>query len=144
MFLTFTPSSPDRGESEEYHFDPSHFRNLDAEAIERELGQTWPEFVVNVQKGQTAALRMLLWAFRRRTHGMLKPADVRFDRGEVDLKYDRDEIELMIKEAEQRDPVREEDRTMRDRGIELLRAQLETAPAAPGKANAPLDDGSTS
>lgn len=144
MFLVYRPSSSDRGEPEEFHFDPAAFPNLDAEAIERETGLTWNEFQLAVQKGSTISRRALLWAFRRRTHRTLKISDVRFEVGEVDLVYDAEEMADLLAQARAVEPTTADMATQQTAAIAALERGLVDARPAPGKALASTSDDDTS
>jgi hypothetical protein len=135
MFLVYKPSSPERGEPEEWHFDPDRFPGMDAEAIERETGYTWLEFLMNVQKGSTLCYRALLWSFRRRQHRGLQMKDVRFDRGEVDLEYDKEELEQRLADLiDAPVPTRNDLALQHAMGITMLRKAVSEARPGPGKA----------
>lgn len=129
MFLTYTPEGQ---EAQRFHYEPGKLRVSEAEAIEDRCGMAYGgDFKIALLKGNMRARRALLWTFLRRQHPNYRYEDVDFADSEVTLELDRAEVEAELEALAGAAGISDEDRRIAEA---VYRAQLETAPEPPGKA----------
>jgi hypothetical protein len=131
MYLEYTPEGQP---TQRWTFQPGRVHSGDMILIEKHTGLKYgQEFKQALLQGGTLARRGLLWLFLHRDHPTIKFDDVSFYDDELKLVQDKDEIDAEIDALEKFDGIPEDQRAA---GLAMLRSQLETAPAAPGKAPA--------
>lgn len=135
VYLTYKPSGQ---EPQQWVYEPGKLRVSEAEAIEDRTGMPYGgDFKLALLKGNVRARRALLWTFLRRQHPALSYADVDFADEEVQLELDRDEVKAELEAIADNPSLSEDDRRMAEM---VFRAQLETAPEPPGKAEPQTSD----
>jgi hypothetical protein len=129
VFLEYTPEGQPM---QRWHYRPGRVHCGEMILLERETGLKYgQEFKQALMQGGTLARQGLLWLFLHRAHPSLKFSDVGFYDDELELVQDKDELAAEIETLEGLTGVPEDQRTA---GLAMLRAQLATAPDAPGKA----------
>lgn len=92
MRVAYTPEdNPEAKQS--WVFRPGRVRQSEAALIERQYGQNWDKFCADVQAGNIAARRVLLWHLIRREHPKLRLEDTPdFYADEVVVSHSPDEL----------------------------------------------------
>lgn len=138
MYLSYTPEGQ---ETQRFHYEPGKVRTSESEAIEDRTGLSYGgDFKIALLKGSMRARRALLWTFLRRQHPTMRYEDVDFADGEVTLELDTDEVQAELDALATSSAVPEDDRRVAEA---IYREQLKTAPAPPGKAEAPASETNT-
>jgi hypothetical protein len=130
MYLIYKPD----GQAEQrFHVNINRLPLPELKMIQRASGLKIIMFQQNLMVGDVDALQALLWVYLHREHPTLRLDDVTFCLDELQLLRDRDEWQEEIAALE-------EDTDMpaleRAAALSYARAQLATAPDAPGKAPA--------
>lgn len=93
MFVTYAPEGE---EPQRWAFDPRKVRASEAEAVERQAGESWDSWLVQLQKGGMRARRVLLWHMLRGQHPALRFEDTPdFYAGDLTVEYSLAELEAM-------------------------------------------------
>jgi hypothetical protein len=131
----FVIYKPEGQPEQRWHYQPGRIHSGEMILLERETGLRYgQEFKQELAQGSTVARRGLLWLFLHRAHPALKYADVGFYDDELELQLDKDEVAKEIEALE--DMAGGMPESQRQAGLALMRAQLDSAPDAPGKAPA--------
>lgn len=121
--------SPEGGDVQSWTFRPAKVRSSQAIITQKAYGKSWEVFAAEVQQGDIAARRILLWHLMRGDHPVLRLEDVPdFYAGELVVEHEADELREMLASAEQNAAAMPADQ--RDLALGMLRAQLAAAEAA--------------
>lgn len=124
---------PEGANPQSWDFEPNKLMSPEVEAIERNTGLTFMEWVMALEKGSFNAFHGLLYVMLKRTTPTLKWTDVQFCMDDVGWDLDVADMEAMIEMLEKK--AREGELTDPEAvQLENLREQLKEA-----EAQAPLD-----
>lgn len=139
MYVTYAPEDPADGDRQEWTFAPGRVRASEAQVLEREFGENWDNFAAGVQSGNMRARRVLLWHLLRRTHPLMKFADVPdFYADELKVEFEVSELlPLLDKIAKATLPAGQKEQTIAALELAMSEAMERegTVAEAPGKAS---------
>lgn len=121
--------SPEGGEVQSWTFRPAKVNSSQAIITQKAYGKPWEQFAAEVQQGDIAARRILLWHLMRADHPVTRLEDVPdFCVGELVIEHEADELRDMLASAEANSAAMPADQ--RDMALGMLRAQLAAAEVA--------------
>jgi hypothetical protein len=100
MLVKYMPEE-DPSQGWEKEFDPNRVKAGRAEMIERRYGKRYSIFVSEIQAGEVAARRVLMWHLLSLEHPQFKMEDVPdFMFGELELDYSVADLQKLRREVE--------------------------------------------
>lgn len=101
MLVTYEPEGEPQSRRE-WEFNPERVRASRAEMIERRYGARYSEWVKEIQAGQVAARRVLLWHLMTLDHPQMKMEDVpNFAFAELELDYSVSDLQKLRREVDE-------------------------------------------